>query len=79
MSKSKTVKVWDPSRNEYTTWDGREVTPYREGHSQGPGPGHKVTPRLVGPAVYNFRRAVGCCPGLGDTCRHPERHEGECS
>ena len=21
----KAVKMWDPSRNEYTTWDGREV------------------------------------------------------
>lgn len=65
-------RVWAPSRNEYVEWDGREVT---VGECLAPGP---VKPRLVGPAVEKFRRTMGVCRGLNDTCSNIEGHTGEC-
>ena len=73
-----TGKLWDPVARNWCT-DAGEATPYREGHSQGPGPGHKVVPRVVGSSnVSNFRSMWNLCKGLNDTCCNVSGHDGEC-
>lgn len=71
-------KIWDPIRQIYCE-DRGEVTPRKEGVSFGPGPGHKVAPRVVGTGnVAAFRALWGLCKGLDDTCRNVSGHAGPC-
>lgn len=50
-------------------WDGREATPGGSLNS-------RVIPRLIGPAVDNFKRLVGICPV--DDCSKIDGHDGGC-
>jgi hypothetical protein len=71
-------KLWDPVRRAHCN-DAGEVTPHTAGVSQGPGPGHKVQPRIAGAVnVARFREMWGMCTGLENACCNGAGHDGEC-
>jgi hypothetical protein len=62
-----------PSKKpEKPEWDGREIT---VGAGISAPPALAVTPRLVGPAVDNFKRLMGVC--LHEGCMKIHGHTGE--
>lgn len=55
-------------KHKQNEWDGREITVGGSHH-------YRVTPRLVGPAVDNFKRLMGVC--LAEGCQKQAHHDGE--